>query len=64
MTQNIIYDLVIGRILYLSGKNGDLLDDSSSLFIQELLNDAVTDSTCPNDSEFGISGHVVTLSRA
>ena len=47
----------MGRISYLSGKNGDLLDDPSSLFFQELLKDAVADSTCPNDSEFGICGH-------
>lgn len=57
-----MYDLIVGRILYLSGKNGDLLDDPSSLFFQELLDDAVADSTCPNDSEFGISRHDLTLS--
>jgi hypothetical protein len=58
-----MYGLIIGTILlYLSGKNGDLLDDPSCLFFQELLNDAVADSTCPNDSEFVISGHVLTLS--
>ena len=50
--------------LYLSGKNDDLLDDPGSLFFQELLNDAVADSTCSNDSEFGmISGHEPTLSH-
>ena len=50
--------------LYLSGKNDDLLDDPGSLFFQELLNDAVADSTCSNDGEFGIvSGHEPTLSH-
>jgi hypothetical protein len=48
-------DLIVGRILYLSSKNDDLLDDPSSYFLQELLKDTVTDSTYPNDSESGIS---------
>ena len=52
-----MYDLIMGRIPYLSGKSGDLLDDPSSLFFQELLKDAVADSTYPNDGEFSISGH-------
>ena len=52
-----MYDLIMGRIPYLSGKNGDLLDDPNSLFFQELLKDAVADSTYPNDGEFSISGH-------
>ena len=50
------------RTLYLSGENGDFLDCPSNLFFQELLNDAVADSSCPNDSEFGISGHELALS--
>ena len=49
------------RTLYLSGENSDFLDDPSSLFFQELLDDAVADSTCPNDCEFGISGHELAL---
>ena len=55
-----MHDLIMRRILYLSSKNCDLLDDPSSLFFQELLKDAVADSTCANDSEFGICGHELT----
>jgi hypothetical protein len=49
-----------GCILYLAGKNNDLVDDPGSLVLQELLNDVVTDDTSPNDGEVCVSGHELT----
>ena len=41
----------IGLILYLASKDDDLLDDSGSFVLQELLNDVVTEGSSPNDGE-------------
>jgi hypothetical protein len=51
-----------GWILYLAGKDGDLLDNPSRLGLQELLNDVVAEGTSPNDGEFCVSRHELTLS--
>ena len=47
--------------LYLTRKDDDLLDDPSSLFLEELLNDVNTDGTGPNDGEFCVSRHELRL---
>jgi hypothetical protein len=54
-------NLLIRWILYLAGKDDDLLDDSSSLVLEELLNDVAPNGTCPSDGEVRVSGHEVTL---
>ena len=46
---------------YLAGKDDDLLDDPSSLVLQELLNDVDTEGTSPDDGEVGVSRHDLTL---
>ena len=57
-------------MLYLAGKDDDLLDDSSSLVLEELLNDVATNVTCPSDGEVRVSRHecmschYVTIHRA
>lgn len=56
-TQHIMYSQIIGSILYLAGKNDNLLDGPSSLVFQELLNDEVAEVTGPNDGEVCISRH-------
>jgi hypothetical protein len=60
--QHIIYNILIRWILYLAGKDNDLLDDSSSLVLEELLNDVATNGTCPSDGEVCISRHDLGLS--
>jgi hypothetical protein len=49
-------------MLYLAGKDDDLLDNSSGLFLKELLDDVATNGTRPGDGEVCISRHEVTLS--
>jgi hypothetical protein len=44
---------------YLACKDDDLLDDSSSLVLQKLLNDVVSEFTGPDDCEIGVPRHVV-----
>ncbi len=61
-TQYITYNLIIRLLIYLAGYDDDLLDDSSSLVLEELLNDVVTDSTCPSNGEVHVSRHELTLS--
>ena len=53
----IMNSLLIRWILYLAGKDDDLLDDSSSLVLEELLNDVATNFTCPNDGKDRVSRH-------
>ena len=48
-------------MLYLAGKDGDLLDDTGSFVLQQLLNDVGTDGTGPNDGEVCVSRHELTL---
>jgi hypothetical protein len=60
-TQHIMNNLLIRWILYLAGKDDDLLDDSSSLVLEELLNDVTTNGTCPSDGEVRVSRHELTL---
>ena len=54
-------NLLIGWILYLAGKDDGLLDVSSSLVLEELLNDVATNVTSPSDGEFRVSRHELTL---
>src|SRR6267154_6286868 len=61
-TQHIMYDLIIGWILYLTSKDDDLLDGPGSLVLEELLNDVAADRTGTNDGEFHVSRHEVILS--
>ena len=61
-TQYIMYNLTIRRIIYPAGKDDDLLDDSSSLVLEELLNDVATNITCPSDGEVRVSRHELTRS--
>ena len=51
----------VGWILYLASKDDDLVDDPSSLVLQELLDDDVTEVTSPNDGEVFVSRHELTL---
>ena len=51
----------IGWILYLAGKDDDLLDDTGNLVLQQLLNDVNTESTGPNDGKVCVSRHESTL---
>ena len=55
-------DLLIRRRLYLAGKNDDLFDDSSSLVLEELLNDIAPNGTCPSDGEVRVFRHDLILS--
>ena len=57
-----MYNLLNRWILYLAGKDDDLVDDSSSLVLKELLNDVATNGTCPSDDEVLVSRHELTLS--
>jgi hypothetical protein len=50
----------VGWILYLASKDDDLVDDPSSLVLQELLDDDVTEVTSPNDGEVFVSRHELT----
>jgi hypothetical protein len=63
---HITFKAIIGRILYLAGKDDDLLYDPGSLVLKELLNDVVTEGTGPNNGEVCVSRHElpVTLSAA
>ena len=47
---------------YLARKDDDFLDDPGSLFLQELLNDIVSDATGPKDCEVCISRHGLLVS--
>jgi hypothetical protein len=47
---------------YLAGKDDDLLDDSSSLVLKEVLNDVATNGTCPSDGKDRVSRHELTVS--
>jgi hypothetical protein len=60
--QHVSYKSIIGYTLYLASKDDDLLDDSGSLILEELLNDVAADGTGPNDGEFGVSRHELILS--
>ena len=42
------------------GKEDDLLDDTGSLILQELLNSVVSEGTSPKDGEVRISRHELT----
>ena len=44
-------------MLYLAGKDNDLLDNSSSLVLEELLNDVATNGSCPSDGEVRVARH-------
>jgi len=46
-----MYNPIIRWIIYLAGKDDDLVDDSTSLVLKELLNDVTTNVTCPSDGE-------------
>ncbi len=46
---------------YLAGEDDDLLDDPSSLVLQELLDDVASDVTSPNDSKVCVSRHELRL---
>jgi hypothetical protein len=48
-------------MLYLAGKDDDLLDGSGSLVLEELLNDVFTEDTGTDDCELGVSRHGLTL---
>jgi hypothetical protein len=50
-------NLLIRWILYLAGKDDDLLDDASSFVLEELLNDVTTNGTCPSDGKDRVSRH-------
>jgi len=52
-----MYSDIFGQILYLTGKNDNLLDGPSSLVFQELLNDEVAEITGSDDGEVCISRH-------
>ena len=58
MTRNII----IRWILYLAGKDNNLLDGASSLVLQELLNDVSANVTSPNDGKVCVSRHELMFS--
>ena len=61
-TQPVVYNLIIRWILYLAGKDDDLLDDSSCLVLEELLDDVGTNVTCSSDGKFRVSRHGLGLS--
>ena len=46
---------------YLTDKDDNFLNNSGSFVLQQLLDDVVTEDTSPNDSEFCVSGHEMTL---
>jgi hypothetical protein len=55
-TQHITYNTVIGWTLYLASEDDDVIDDSDSLVLQELLNDVFADGTTgPDDGEVCVS---------
>ena len=48
-------------MLYLTSKDDDLLDDSGSLVLEELLDDVVAYRAGPEDGEFSVSRHEVIV---
>jgi hypothetical protein len=58
---HILYNVKTEWILHLSGEDDEFLDNSGSLVLQELLNDEITEGTGPNDGEFLVSSHKLTL---
>ncbi len=56
-TQHIMHNIIIGWILYLAGKDSNLLDGSNSLVLEELLNDEAAKVTGPDDGEVCVSRH-------
>jgi hypothetical protein len=61
---HIAHNLIIGWVLYLAGKDNDLLDGPDSLVLQELLNDVVAECTSSNNGEVRVSRHELTLLSA
>ena len=55
--RRLMYNRIIGWVLYLASKNDNLVDGASSLVFQELLNDEVAEVTGPDDGEVCISRH-------
>ena len=51
-TQHITNNLLIRWIFYLAGKDDDLLDDSSNLVLEELLNNVATNGSSPATAKF------------
>ena len=51
-------------LLYLAGKDDDLLDDSISLVLEGLLNDVATNFTCPSDGKDRVSRHELNWNPA
>ena len=60
-SRSVLSDIAYRVDTYLAGKDDDLLDDTGSFVLQQLLNDVGTDGTCPNDGEVCISRHELTL---
>jgi len=52
-----MHNIIIGWILYLAGKDSNLLDGSNSLVLEELLNDEAAKVTGPDDGEVCVSRH-------
>ena len=60
-TQHITYNGIIGWVVYLAGKDHDLLDRPGSLVFQELLNDEGANGTSTSDGEVCVSRHDLTM---